>query len=405
MSVDISSWDENPAKNSEIENMSLAASAPMSNVAVMVATLMAAIKSGDVKLSSLTIADIIGLAAALADKADKATTLAGYGITDAKISNGTITLGNQTITPLTSHQDISGKADKVDAVKSITRSGTTFTATRADGTTFTFTQQDNNTKNTAGSTDTSDKIFLVGAKSQASSATTYSHDTAYIGTDGCLYSGGVKVLTSHQDISGKADINHSHLGSEITLTGYAEASSASAVAATDTVNEAFGKVQKTLDGKADKKTFSPTPVFTVTLDADTTATTSAPYEITATQMGGDYRELFVHLAIPAATKAAALRTTAMYSDGTYRHGALSNAVYTAARYVGIRITEDCGMAIVRSYVGTNLGQAAEYVAAGNSSYDPVFITDTATITKIRLALTTSGTVFPAGTVINVYAAS
>ena len=36
------------------------------------------------------------------------TTIAGYGITDAKIANGTITLGSNTITPITSHQDISG---------------------------------------------------------------------------------------------------------------------------------------------------------------------------------------------------------------------------------------------------------------------------------------------------------
>lgn len=39
------------------------------------------------------------------------TTLSGYGITDAKIQNGTITLGSNTITPITSHQDISGKVD------------------------------------------------------------------------------------------------------------------------------------------------------------------------------------------------------------------------------------------------------------------------------------------------------
>lgn len=38
---------------------------------------------------------------------DKPTTIAGYGITDAKIENGTITLGNQTITPLTSAPVIS----------------------------------------------------------------------------------------------------------------------------------------------------------------------------------------------------------------------------------------------------------------------------------------------------------
>lgn len=49
---------------------------------------------------------------ALSDKAAKATTLAGYGITDAKITNGTITLGSNSITPLTSHQDISGKVNK-----------------------------------------------------------------------------------------------------------------------------------------------------------------------------------------------------------------------------------------------------------------------------------------------------
>lgn len=35
--------------------------------------------------------------------AEKSTTLAGYGITDAKIDSGTITLGTNTITPLTTH--------------------------------------------------------------------------------------------------------------------------------------------------------------------------------------------------------------------------------------------------------------------------------------------------------------
>lgn len=38
----------------------------------------------------------------ISGKADKATTLAGYGITDANISNGVITLGSNTITPITS---------------------------------------------------------------------------------------------------------------------------------------------------------------------------------------------------------------------------------------------------------------------------------------------------------------
>ena len=43
----------------------------------------------------------------------KPTTLAGYGITDAYISNGTIVLGSNSITPLTSHQSLAGYAHQV----------------------------------------------------------------------------------------------------------------------------------------------------------------------------------------------------------------------------------------------------------------------------------------------------
>lgn len=50
------------------------------------------------------------------------------------------------------------------------------------------------TKNTTGSTNTSSKIFLVGATSQAANPVTYSHDTAYVGTDGHLYSNSRQVV-------------------------------------------------------------------------------------------------------------------------------------------------------------------------------------------------------------------
>ena len=54
-----------------------------------------------------TVEDVLAaLRTALAGKADAATTLAGYGITDAHITNGVITLGAATITPLTSHQQL-----------------------------------------------------------------------------------------------------------------------------------------------------------------------------------------------------------------------------------------------------------------------------------------------------------
>lgn len=63
------------------------------------------------------------------------------------------------------------------------------------------------TKNTTGADNTTSKIFLVGSTSQTSnneSARTYSNSNCYA-SGGYLYSGGTKVLTTHQDISGKAD--------------------------------------------------------------------------------------------------------------------------------------------------------------------------------------------------------
>ena len=49
------------------------------------------------------------------------------------------------------------------------------------------------TKNTTGSTDTANKIYLVGALTQEENPVTYSHDTVYVGADGCLYSNSTKV--------------------------------------------------------------------------------------------------------------------------------------------------------------------------------------------------------------------
>lgn len=54
-------------------------------------------------------------ATAIAGKADKATTLAGYGITDAKIAaDGTITLGEKSVKPLTEHQSLADYAKTAD---------------------------------------------------------------------------------------------------------------------------------------------------------------------------------------------------------------------------------------------------------------------------------------------------
>ena len=167
-------------------------------------------------------------------------------------SSGTIDLG----TVLTSHQSISGKADlsgstftgnvtlnagkalQLNTIKAPTASsgstygpGTNGQVLKSNGSTVYWASDSNNdTKNTAGSTNTSSKIFLIGATSQSANPVTYSHDTAYVGTDGCLYSNGAKVLTSHQSLAGKSDTSHTH---KVKINGVEKTIAASSGTAVD----------------------------------------------------------------------------------------------------------------------------------------------------------------------------
>lgn len=80
-------------------------------------------------------------------------------------------------------------------------------------------------------------------------ASSHTHDD-YVPTSRTINS---KALSSNISLTasdvGAADAAHSHVGSDITLTGYSKAASASAVTATDTVNAAIGKIEKAIDGK------------------------------------------------------------------------------------------------------------------------------------------------------------
>ena len=88
--------------------------------------------------------------------------------------------------------EIAKKAGKSDAITSISRSGTTFTATRADGTTFTFSQQDNNTTYTfAGGTNQFTVTPLGGTAQTVTVTPSISNNVTYSGT---LTSGQVAVL-------------------------------------------------------------------------------------------------------------------------------------------------------------------------------------------------------------------
>ena len=84
----------------------------------------------------------------ISGKADKATTLAGYGITDAKIASGVITLGSNTITPLTSSSTLSAAKlsgaipSAVTATTQASTDNSTKIATTAYVTTAVATKQD-----------------------------------------------------------------------------------------------------------------------------------------------------------------------------------------------------------------------------------------------------------------------
>lgn len=87
-------------------------------------------------------------------------------------------------------QDSAGQQINTTYIKSLSASGQTVTITKGNGSTSTFTTQD--TKNTAGSTDTDSKIYLIGATSQASNPQTYSDNQVYA-TSGQLDANKVRV--------------------------------------------------------------------------------------------------------------------------------------------------------------------------------------------------------------------
>lgn len=158
-------------------------------------------------------------------------------------------------------------ASKAEAIKNITRSGTTFTVTRTDGTTFTFDQQDTNTTydpattSAAGLMSAADKIKLNGietgaqkhvapTKTEVTTALGYTPptqdtNTTYEltqGTDGHVLTftpseGDPTVLTIPDNdtknltqMTGTLGVNHGGTGAT-TLTGIVKGNGTSAMSA------------------------------------------------------------------------------------------------------------------------------------------------------------------------------
>lgn len=92
------------------------------------------------------------------------------------------------------------------------------------------------TKNTAGSTDSSSKLFLVGAASQAANPQTYSHDTAYVDTNGHLYSNSKQVVNLSD---AQALTNKTYNGLSLTAAATGFTVSGGTTSKTLTVNNSY----------------------------------------------------------------------------------------------------------------------------------------------------------------------
>lgn len=193
------------------------------------------------------------------------------------------------------------------------------------------------TKNTAGSTDTSSKIYLIGATSQAANPQTYSHDTAYVGTDGCLYSGGNKVLTSAPVTSvagktGAVTLSASDVGALASTTKYAGASTAGGSATS------AAKLDTTTAGSATQpcyfasgvpsactyslnKTVPSDAVFTDTkvtsVDNHYTPTAASASKITITSTGGYPKKIEISRDSKGHVTAATVTETEVIPDNDF----------------------------------------------------------------------------------------
>ena len=121
------------------------------------------------------------------------------------------------------------------------------------------------TKNTAGSTNSSKKLFLIGAETQAANPQTYSQDTAYVGTDGKLYSNSKVVLTGGSNAASSVTITPS------TTDIYSMTSAGSVTAGTANVPTKID-TSKFSGGSFTRGTFSQGTLPTLTFAMDATDT-------------------------------------------------------------------------------------------------------------------------------------
>ena len=159
-------------------------------------------KEDKIKLNNTNVA--YGTCATAADVAEKTVALSGN--TQWALKNGSIIMVKFNITNTASNVTLNVNNTGAYPIwysnAEYTSTGSAYTGYANRTITYMFNgthwvwisgSYDANTQSNTNSTNTNSKIFIIGATSQGSNKTTYSHDTAYVGTDGCLYSNSTKV--------------------------------------------------------------------------------------------------------------------------------------------------------------------------------------------------------------------
>ena len=166
------------------------------------------------------------ITAAVKGKADKATTLAGYGITDAKIEGGTITLGSQTITPLTeatvgdyiTSKEVDAKiAALVDSAPGTLDTLNELAAALGDDPNFatTITAQIASKADAADLADyATTEALTSGLAGKAN--TTHTHTVSQITDLGTTLSKYATTTALTEGLAGKANKSHTHAISDVT---------------------------------------------------------------------------------------------------------------------------------------------------------------------------------------------
>ena len=239
------------------------------------------------------------------------------------------------------------------------------TATWEDETNTTYTGSD-------GITLTGTNFTNSGVRSVSTGATngTISVNTGGSSSEVSVYGLGSAAYTSATDY---ASSGHGHTGADIPLTGYEKASSASAVAATDTTNEAIGKLEKALDGKqasgdyltssSDLNAAKLTGTVPAECYTDTTYTGSDGVTLTGTN--------FTNSGVRSVATGATNGTISVNTNGTAAEVSvygLGSAAYTAST----------------AYAASNHTHTASDIGAAEASHDHTVsdITDFPTIPTI-----------------------